>query len=637
MCGLFGLYEFDQSSDLVSVQRCYNKTFRALSHRGPDNHGLETFRIRRKDSTQLGSLSLGHTRLSIIDLSPQAHQPMQSLDGRYTIVFNGEIYNYQELRADLETEGLTFCTGSDTEVLLAAWANWGISGLRRLIGMFAFAIYDRESNSVTLVRDAFGIKPVFYTSDESSVAFASELPALVTLMAQTPEVNLQQAYDYLCYGYYDDAQASFFKNVFHLQSGHYLTIDLNLMQLEAPKRWWWPSVKERTDLSFEDAAVKLRELFLSSVNLHLRSDVSLGAALSGGVDSSAIACAMRHLQPDMPIHTFTYSDSSSENDEGCWANIVNKHVNAIEHPVLLDSPSFASDLDRLVSAQGEPFGGTSIYAQFCIFKKARESGITVMLDGQGADELLAGYNGFPESVFKSLFDQRRFAEIFRFMNRWSDWPGRGFLNAILRLVRTFLPKSLHQQALRVVGKLPPKSWFDKSFLAKSSIRLSPPEVRADLLDTRGRRLVGALRQSLTGIPLQPLLRHGDRNSMYWSIESRVPFLTIDLAEFVLSLPESYLVSRDGETKYIFREAMRGIVPDEILNRRDKIGFRTSEQELLRKNSDLVDDWLRGLEHLPFIDAVQTRSDIRRMLSNKNSFDHRVWRVINLCRWISLNK
>ena len=202
-------------------------------------------------------------------------------------------------------------------------------------------------------------------------------------------------------------------------------------------------------------------MFLSSVNLHLRSDVSLGAALSGGVDLSNRLC---YASPATGYanSTFTYSDSSSENDEGCWANIVNKHVMQ-SSTCAVGLPSFASDLDRLVSAQGEPFGGTSIYAQFCIFKKARESGITVMLDGQGADELLAGYNGFPESVFKSLFDQRRFAEIFRFMNRWSDWPGRGFLNAILRLVRTFLPKSLHQQALRVVGKLPPNLGLTKLF------------------------------------------------------------------------------------------------------------------------------------------------------------------------------
>lgn len=227
MCGILGSFtrhpSFDQDQRLQSA-------LAALHHRGPDDRGLETFDVAG------GRLALGHTRLSIIDLSPGGHQPMHSPDGRYTIVFNGEIYNYRELRTELKAQGHRFYTDSDTEVLLAAWGQWGVAGLRRLTGMFAFAVFDRVAQTLTLVRDAFGIKPLFVRREGTAVYFASEVPALLELLLAKPELNLQRAYDYLVWGQYDNASDTFYQGVEHLLPGHWLAIDLQQVAADQPTR-----------------------------------------------------------------------------------------------------------------------------------------------------------------------------------------------------------------------------------------------------------------------------------------------------------------------------------------------------------------------------------------------------------------
>jgi asparagine synthase (glutamine-hydrolysing) len=387
MCGLFGHFSPLPVSDQQEQHDCLLNAQHALHHRGPDDSGLETLAVPSRSGSPAGSLSLGHTRLSIIDLSPGGHQPMQSANDRYRIVFNGEIYNYRELRQELKGLGHRFQTDSDTEVLLAAWAQWGESGLRRLTGMFAFAVFDRHKQTLTLVRDAFGIKPLFFRLERNALHFASEMPALLALLPAQPELNYQRAYDYLVWGQYDNSRETFYQGIEHLEPGHVLRVDLQQLaagqMVERPRRWWWPSISERTDLSFEDAAAQLREMFLNSVRLHLRSDVPVGAALSGGVDSSAVVCAMRHLEPDMPIHTFSYVARGSAVDEEAWVDIVNTHVGAIAHKVVVEPDDLAGDLNDMIRAQGEPFGGTSIYAQYRVFKAAREAGIVVtMAKGQ---------------------------------------------------------------------------------------------------------------------------------------------------------------------------------------------------------------------------------------------------------------
>lgn len=557
---------------------------------------------------------------------------MNSHDGRYTVVFNGEIYNYKELRQELRQHGHSFHTDTDTEVLIVAWAQWGIDAVPRFVGMFAFAMYDSAQQSLTLVRDAFGIKPLFYTRKQNELAFASELPALLALFPSRPGQNLQSVYSYLVFGNYDSGNSTFFDDVQHLAPGHTLQIDLRDPGSGQPERWWWPSIQERRDITFADAAEQLRELFLKNVRLHLRADVPVGAALSGGLDSSAVVCAMRHIEPEMPIHTFSYVARGSEVDEEHWVDIVNAHVGAIPHKVVVDPNDLVRDLDDMIRAQGEPFGSTSIYAQYRVFKAAREAGIVVTLDGQGADELLAGYHGYPQGAMLSMVEQGRLLELARFLRNWSAWPGRSMKSGLIELGAALIPQWARKAAYGVLGRSSAPPWINSELLAKSDVVMRPPAPPAKAVDGQGRRLAEQLRSALTGNGLAALLRHGDRNSMRWSIESRVPFLTTEMAEFLLRLPESYLLSPRGETKHVFRAAMRGIVPDAILDRRDKIGFQTPENDWLRSQGDAVRRWVDASGSEGILEPSHVKSQIDDPPTRRYGAPNQTWLLINYCRW-----
>ena len=625
MCGIIGAYWREPHSDRGDRLQ---KGISMLSHRGPNDSGSELFPCAQ------GGVALGHTRLSIIDLSPGGHQPMHSVDGKHIIVFNGEIYNYKELRTELKALGAVFRTASDTEVLLAAWIAWGRECLPKLKGMFAFTVWNTETETMTCVRDAFGIKPLFYHMNEGFFAFASEIPALLTLLPQPPSINLQRAYDYLFDCSYDNVSSTFLAGVSHLLPGHILTCstsDLSSLQTE---RWWRPEIKERTDLSFDEAAAQLRTMFLENVRLHLRSDVPLGAALSGGLDSSAVVCVMRHLEPEMPIHTFSFIAEDPEVNEERWADMVNSHVGAIPHKILVTSDELAEDLDDMILVQGEPFGTTSIYAQYRVFKLARESGITVTLDGQGADELLAGYFGYPDKRMLTLLDQGRIPSMLSFLNKWGTWPGRSRKHALANLISGFIPNALWSTALRTIGRNPEPEWLDVDYLRDNSVEMKRSRAEWEH-DAKGRRLVAWMRKALAGHGLAALLRHGDRNAMRWSIESRVPFLTTDMAEFLLSLPEEYLLSQEGETKHIFRAAMRGIVPEEILDRKDKIGFATPEQKWLRTLGNKTLEWMDAADELPFLKAEESKAEVKAIIGGEKPFSSQAWRLINLCRWAQI--
>jgi asparagine synthase (glutamine-hydrolysing) len=448
-------------------------------------------------------------------------------------------------------------------------------------------------------------------------------------------LNLQRAYDYLVGGSYDDCADTFCDGVEQLLPGHVLNLDLQQQIAPTLMRWWWPSVDERTDLSFADAAAQLRTMFLDGIRLHLRSDVPLGAALSGGIDSSAVVCAMRHVAPDMPIHTFTYVARGSYLDEENWVDLVNAHVGAIAHKVVVKPEQLATDLDDLIQAQGEPFGSTSIYAQYRVFKLANEHGVTVTLDGQGADEMLAGYSGYPGPRMRSMLEKGEVLDLVRFINRWSRWPGRSIRLGVRECIAQFLPQQLRNSAHKLMGNKPGPVWLNIPALEAAGVVRELPDVMQLENSPAGRRLMATLRQILAGQGLNALLRHGDRNSMRWSVESRVPFLSTDLAEFLLSLPEHYLISAQGETKHIFRAAMRGIVPDAILDRKDKVGFSTPEKAWLKQLEGQVMTWLQAAESMPFLNVFECRHEVQAIIDGKKPFSFQAWRLINFCRWVQI--
>jgi asparagine synthase (glutamine-hydrolysing) len=622
MCGIFGLWNKVPQADFKAK---IDIAIKSLALRGPDDQGVSFGRLRD------GELALGHTRLSIIDLSQAGHQPMKNRGGNQVIVFNGEIYNYKELKAELVGLGASFDSDSDTEVLLSAWVTWGAACLPRLQGMFAFAVFNFEKQTLTCVRDPFGIKPLFYRQTSESFCFASELPALLALSPEKPMLNWQRAYDYLVFGDYDSSADSFVDGAKQLLPGHIMSLDLITGQQTEHRAWWQPTFVQGSALSFKDAAESLREQFLENVRLHLHSDVPIGAALSGGIDSSAVVCCMRHLEPDLPINTFSYIAHGTEVGEEHWVDLVNQHVKATSHKVTLGPEDLAADLDDMIRAQGEPFGSTSIYAQYRVFKLAKHNGITVTLDGQGADEMLAGYNGYPGHRIRSLLDEGRYLDAWEFLGAWAKWPGRNRLEGAKRLVNQLTKGTRLQSALmHVNGTSARPKWLNSDLLGAAGVRLSLPY--EEMTEIPGRRVMAELAASLTQRGLMGLLRHGDRNSMRFSVESRVPFLTPSLADFLLSLPESYLISSQGETKHIFRSAMRGIVPDAVLDRRDKIGFATPESEWLHKMSATVRQWLSDDLGIPFLNQREILKEFDRIVAGKQSFTWQVWRWVNFIRW-----
>lgn len=626
MCGILGCIVDEVTPDLRQRIR---SAVSALEHRGPDGYGKEELAL---DEQQL---IFCHLRLAIIDLTQGGHQPKYSSNDALLITFNGEIYNYKELRQELRTLGFSFKTESDTEVLLACWLQWGPDCVTRLRGMFAFAIYDKRNKKLSLVRDGFGIKPLFYCLHKKSIYFSSEIPTLLKLLPFRPKHDAKTAYEYLIKGTYDGGEATFFNGILQLPPGHMLQV--NVARLDNPEvhRWWYPSVSEKKSISFNEAVEQFRELLLDSIRLHMRSDVPMGAALSGGVDSSSIVCAMRYLDPKMRIDTFSFVARGSEVNEEKWVDAVNDFAGAFAHKVEATPLQLSADLDDLIRTQGEPFCGTSIYAQYCVYKSARENGVTVTLDGQGADELLGGYNGYPNARVRSLIDCGDWQALITFISQWSKWPNRS-LNEGLRIgLAEMLPLQIRSliRDFRGQKELP---WIKKREFEQAGVGLGKAQDFSSGKDsTRGRSLVAALRRNLCNDGLVALLRHGDRNSMRWGVESRVPFLTTDLAEFCLTLPEHYLVSPTGETKHILKAAMRGIVPDAILDRRDKIGFATPEQEWFRQLGATALKWIEAADQIPFLDAGQAKREVELIAGGHKQMSPETWRLINYCRWAEI--
>ncbi|RUP29389.1 MAG: asparagine synthase (glutamine-hydrolyzing) [Curvibacter sp.] len=622
MCGIGG--GAWAGLDALMLERRLQASLELMQRRGPDDEGRELFGLDG------WTIALAQRRLAVIDLSAAGHQPMWSSDGRFCMVFNGEIYNYRELRRELQAMGRQFRSTSDTEVLLQAWEVWGAATLPRLIGMFSFVLLDRQTRQLHGARDAFGIKPLYYHVDTQGFGFASEIPALLALRPNKPTLDWQSAYDYLLHGSYDTGTRTFFKEVHELPAGHRFCYDTGSGELTL-SAWWQPTIAPVQRLSLDEAAEELRRLLLDSVRLQLRSDVPLGAALSGGLDSSAIVACMRHLEPDATLHTFSFIASGSAVSEERWVDLVNDKAGATAHKLEIEPQELAADLDDLIVAQGEPFGSTSIYAQYRVFRLAREHGMVVTLDGQGADELCGGYVGYPGPRIRSLLELGHWGHAAAFLKAWGQWPGRTPMDGLKAAVAEFLGDGAYQLLRQLNGAQLSPSWLDGNMLGEAGVLPRFP-LHRPFLSAPGRRMAAELARSLHGLGLPGLLRHGDRNSMRFSVESRVPFLTTALADFLLTLPEDYLVAPNGETKHLLRRAMRGLVPDEILNRRDKIGFATPEKDWLMQMAPQVRDWLRQPLNLPFLRQDEILKAFDQVVAGQRPFSWQVWRWINFTRW-----
>lgn len=624
MCGIVGVIS---SGEPVPVQ-ARDRALDCMEHRGPDARGSRSLNVPG------AHVWLGQTRLAVIDLSSSGDQPMSLADGQYWIVFNGEIYNYRELRTELEGRGVRFRSSSDTEVLLAAWSTWHEETLPRLRGMFAFAVLDTHTGDLVCARDAFGIKPFYFAQTPVGLAFASEPTVVADLLDSGRVINTQRLFEFLTIGITDGVNSTAFDGVQALPPGHVMRVRVvNSTPVSTIARWWNLSLEER-QVSHATAVAEVRELVLENIRLHLRSDVPLAVALSGGIDSSAIACGVRHVVGDADLHTFSYVSADDRQSEAPWIDSVNAGIEAFPHYVVIEPSDLVGDLDDVIRALGEPFAGTSIYAQYRVFQTAKEQGFTVTLDGQGADELFGGYLGYPDFRLLSMLHRGDLTGMVRFLRAWGTEPERSRKNALRGTAAALAGDTVR----RFVGarfearELP--AWIDRDQVNDRGLRARALP-RSSVNWKRGRDLASRLYKAMTHGELATLLRHGDRTSMRWSVESRTPFLTTNLAEYALTLPESYLVSPEGTTKSILREAFVDLVPPGVLARRDKIGFATPQSQWLRHLAPHAAEWLDDVSLLPMLNASATRAFVLDALERDQPMNGAVWRILCATRWARL--
>lgn len=571
MCGIAGLYHLETPKPVDPAR--ISAMCDAIAHRGPDGEGVWT----------APGVGLGHRRLSIIDLAGSP-QPMASPDGRAVLVFNGEIYNYRELRQELKAQGAVFRTQGDSEVILAAWQRWGADCVNHLHGMFAFAIYDLEARSLFLARDRLGVKPLYYAPlSDGSVAFGSELKALLAHPLLRREIDPLAVEDYLTWGYVPDHR-SILKGVCKLPAGHSLLLRHGV-PLPIARQWWDVSFAERRKGKAADIEAELVHLMRQAVRSRMVADVPLGAFLSGGVDSSSVVALMAEASAQ-PVRTCSIGFDVAALDESAYASQVSRRFSS-EHSSLAVSPDDFSGIDQLAGMFDEPFADASALPTWRVCQLARES-VKVALSGDGADEAFGGYR---RHVFQHGEDR----------------------------VRALLPQAVRGPFFGCLGALYPKAdWAPRPLRAKStllslagdsaqgyarSMAFAPPEVRDGLYSEEFRRLRGEYRAEEPVLALMrsaparsgldraqyadlkvwlpgDILTKVDRTSMAVGLEAREPLLDHRLIEFAASLPEALRV-RGGQGKWLMKKAMRRYLPDDILYR-PKQGFVTP-----------IAQWFRG--------------------------------------------
>jgi asparagine synthase (glutamine-hydrolysing) len=591
MCGIAGIY---QPGGKVRPEEILGMT-RAIRHRGPDDEGYLLATVSTGEAVPWGGedtpagvyaamfpfspkaplsqgessaadLAFGHRRLSIIDLSPAGHQPMCDDEGRSWIVYNGEVYNYIEIRSELETLGHRFRTASDTEVILRAYREWGPACLGRLNGMWGLCIWDVPARKLFCARDRLGIKPFYYTLAGGRFAFASEIGALLELRLPR-EADDGLLWDFLRYGLVEHTAGSCFAGLRKLAPGHWLEVDASLSLREGCYWEVLPAEELQSDRPDSEWASRFRDLMESAVSLRLRSDVPVGSCLSGGLDSSSIVClAARHLAAGGGGHrmqTFSACFEDRRFDEREYAAPVIDSTGAEPNLIFPSGEGLRAALERLLAHQGEPFAAPGVYSQWEVFRAARAKRVPVLLDGQGADEQLAGYRKFLYFYLQELWRRRRLGRLAR---------EALFHVTSAEVLRTTSPSS----GLRYLGgKL---GFLDPGKGLWATAQADPGRTRPDF--GLGGGLGGRFRKDLSTFSLPALLRYEDRNSMAHSVESRLPFLDYRVVEFLATVPFAMKI-RDGWTKYILRQALKGILPERVRRRKSKLGFSTPEDEWMR--------------------------------------------------------
>ncbi len=604
MCGIAGIIDFTGNKVGENSLRAM---MLAMKHRGPDDEGLFVD----------DNIGLGFVRLSILDLSMAGHQPMFSSDMRYCIIFNGEVYNYLELKEELKDQ-YSFKSNTDTEVVLYSFLKWGDNCLDRLNGMFAFVVYDTLTKCIFGARDRFGIKPFYYYQGEEKFVLASDIHSILSVLEKKPQPDDAVILNYLLLNRTNYSENTFFKEVKKIKPGHWIKI-----QNKEIIHHRWYDVQKRIDGKGFDSGADYYDLMKDSINLQLRSDVPVGICLSGGLDSSAIASTVLKEHSHSKFHS--YSAIYGDGERGDEQEYINEFAatSMIMHYTKPTSDQLLEDLSRYITALGEPVPGTSEYAEFKVMELAQKHS-TVVLNGQGADEVLAGYDYFYAAYLKELLINNKFCT---------------FLHEIYCLLKAGMCKRSLKYLLFFMAPLNLKTIIFKK---------GAPYIRKDFYKkvvSSSKRVVSDFYEfrSLREFSIKHLehkfehhLLWADKSGMYFSIESRFPFIDHRLIENTLECDPNQLLN-DGWTKSILREGFTDILPEKIRSRRSKIGFETPEDEWLRTKEfeDLISQIINSQSFMnrKYFNHIKVQKLYSEHLKRKKNSALAIWKIIHLELWL----
>lgn len=602
MCGIAGLVIKNGNTDNMAARM--REMTDIIQHRGPDGEGIYCYQ----------NMSIGHRRLAIIDLSPDGHQPMFYQDEQLVITYNGEIYNYRELRQQLIQLGHQFRSDSDTEVILAAYAQWGQECVSRLNGMWAFAIVDKIKRVVFCSRDRFGVKPFYFTDQSDIFAFGSEIKQLLPFLGRV-KANHDALVNFVLTSITDHNNETFFSDVVKLPAGHNLvySLDKHRFDIEA---WYQLDLQPRyLGMSAEEATASWMALLEDAVNLRLRADVAVGTCLSGGLDSSTIASIAAPLYRAASGKSFcgiTAVSQQESNNEANYARQVIENASMSWLQVCPDYNDFQTSLPHIAWTQEEPFGSPSLTMQYFVMKTARDNGIPVLLDGQGGDETLLGYEKYYGSHLATILRQQGISAFISALKTSSKNNNKlTFTNAMKYLI---------------AGTMAPLRY--QYYCHRHRYLLKFPSLPSHL-STYSRNIWNAFQlQKLeiesTNLPV--LLRYEDKNSMAHSIETRLPFLDYRVLEAALSLPPQYKI-KDGWSKWLLRKGMDGRMPDTITWRKNKFGFEAPESLWLAQHMPTMQELVQASPLLADVTRTRVLEKQYATLDKRSQ-----WRLYSIALW-----
>jgi len=622
MCGISGVVSFKRNN--FNVLESVKSMTDSLVHRGPDDWGIYTNISNennnqhiRFNSSSLPPFALGHRRLSIIDLSQAGHQPMVDEENELIIVFNGEIYNYVELRAKLKGQ-YSFKTNSDTEVLLASYLLKGKDMLLDLDGMFSFLILDIKQRKVFAARDQTGIKPFYYFFNNNSFWFASEPKVILNGLSSTgtPDINLLS--EFLILGVSDHDERTFYKNINQLEPSHYLEVTLETGALNIQQYWTPPSIE--LNQNFEASVRRYKSIFETVVSRQLRSDVTVGSSLSGGIDSSAIVATSGKIlgKNAKNYKTLTFSFPGFINDE---SEMAKKVANRAGLPWISIEPSLntlQNDLEKMIEKMAEPFSTLSMFAQYKVMEEAKRNGITVMLDGQGGDEVYLGYPRVVQRVIFHYLRNGRLSDSINELRKLNKNLSLSYKNMILGNAYFNSKKIAYTRKKAIFSR----------YLKPDLENAVRSEVVEDMYAPKN--IYAKQNDELLKYLLPRLLRYADRNSMAFGIEQRVPHLSKLILENNLALPIEHRV-KNGWSKYMVRKSMNGLVPDEILWSKVKRGFDIPQTFWVDKLSNYLSERISSSDKANTL--FKKELVLKDLKTSSKQGSPYLWRTISSILWM----